>query len=48
MARFTVTQAAMKKLRQLRDAYPGEAAVLVLYWTGAQADSKCLPEGKPT
>ena len=45
MARFHVTAAAARRLRELRDGYSAAPAVVVLYWTGAQADSHRRPNG---
>jgi len=44
MARFHVTTAAVSRLRELSDSY-AEPAVVVLYWTGPQADNRRHPDG---
>ena len=38
MARFQVTAAAVERLRKLLDDLTAEPMVVVLYWTGAQAE----------
>lgn len=45
MARFQVTAAAVNRLRELRNDYPAEPTVVVLYWTGPQADNRRRPDG---
>jgi hypothetical protein len=46
MARFNATIAALARIRELlRQAFGAEPAVVALYWTGPQADSRRLADG---
>jgi hypothetical protein len=45
MARFSVSPAAIDRLRQLRSDAGQGAEVVIIYWEGPQTDSRRLPDG---
>jgi hypothetical protein len=47
MARFRATTAALVRIRELlQAAYGPEPAVVAVYWTGPQAESRRLADGR--